>query len=514
MANRDLKPMREGAKVSVRTTAHADTRLYYTTCNVEGRAMMRPFVHEDCQCNEMVSIRNRVVAKVPRVVADLAPYQSVARWIGMRLKRCNLGRLSYEDAVKHMPPAKQQSYLVHAPENLTRGVGRKQAKINAFVKFERLPEFDKDPRMIQFREKAFGLELATYLKAIEHGLYALRGDGNILPKGRAIAKGRNMFQRASDIQKKFSRYRKPVVLSIDASRFDMHVQIPHLKLEHLVYNTAFSHDSALSKLLKLQLVNQCRTKSGINYVCPGGRMSGDMNTALGNCVLMVVMVAGTLGREKYDIYDDGDDCLLFMEQDDEPMLTDMVARAFERLGFVLKFENRATELEQITFCQSNPVWNGERYVMTRNPNKVVGFGVSGTKMLNNGDGSVRTYLTSIGVCGMAVARGIPVLEDYYQKLIELGSGGRATLNAISHLDGFVRLATLTGVKSLDEVDVTRKGYDDRTLASFEAAFGLDVVDICILEELIDQLEFPHLSETVVPDYRLVAASASHHHEPL
>lgn len=426
-----------------------------------------PSVHEQCQCNEQTSLINRVLFEVPKIKCSLRPFVATARRIARAIPSPG-APFSYEEAVKAFPRAKRESYLRFARQV---DLGDVNPSISAFVKFERLVDTDKDPRMIQFRHKSYGLLLATYLKPIEHAIYALKSPSG----GRAIAKGLNMNARADEIQRKMALFTRPVVYSIDASRWDAHVQVAHLKLEHLVYNTVWGCP-LLASLLRSQLHNKGITSTGLRYVVPGGRMSGDMNTALGNCLLMCIFVFTLLEDISYEIFDDGDDCLVFFDERDEIIVREKLIGGLTKLGFNIKLENRATSLEQVLFCQARPVWNGERYTMIRDPRKITGFGLAASKFRGNSK-QLQAYSRSVGVCELALNRGIPVLQNYAQRLIDIGSG-RLNHAYIEHLGVSRILYNQLGVRSLDEIDLTPRAITDESRRSFAAAW-----DICIDEQL-------------------------------
>lgn len=479
--------MRHGARVERPCVGHVGKRVLYTTLEMNGPQFKLPYVHEQCTCNEYVSLRNRVVMEVLPLTGSLTGPIRLAKAIGRTLQHLAVEPWTYEAAVAHMPAAKRARYLQHVGEIEDGGVGRMHATVRAFVKYERLPEWDKDPRMIQFRDGRYSLKLAQYLKPIEHGLYRLKGGFCGLPVGRLIAKGRNYWERAEDMKRKWDRFQRPVVISIDASRFDAHVKEEHLNLvEHEVYRTAWN-DNFLAQLLSWQLVNKGKTAGGIKYKLRGGRMSGDMNTALGNCVLMVCFVGASLEGVEYDLYDDGDDCLIFCEQRDEQEVRDRVNASMTSWGFNIKFENRATKFEEIAFCQTHPIRVGERWLTVREPGKVLGFGVAGTKFLNNGDRSRDVYIRTLGVCGLATNPGVPLLQKYYWKLCSLTEGVPIRPGICEMFVGLSKQATaMTGKKVWDLVPEVRE-ITGETRSSFESAFGYSVEEQLLIERNIDDL---------------------------
>lgn len=97
-------------------------------------------------------------------------------------------------------------------------------------------------------------------------------------------------------------------------------------------------------------------------------MSGDMNTALGNCMLMCCLVMAYMDAKciPYDFINNGDDVVLFCERKHQHLLED-IPTWFDRMGFEMVVEAPVYELEQIEFCQMHPIQLGyDDYTMVRN----------------------------------------------------------------------------------------------------------------------------------------------------
>jgi len=97
-------------------------------------------------------------------------------------------------------------------------------------------------------------------------------------------------------------------------------------------------------------------------------MSGDMNTALGNCMLMCCLIMSYLNLKNidYDFINNGDDAVLFMEKKHERLLDDL-PEWFLNMGFTMVVEPPAYELEAVEFCQMRPIHlGGDDYTMVRN----------------------------------------------------------------------------------------------------------------------------------------------------
>jgi hypothetical protein len=202
----------------------------------------------------------------------------------------------------------------------------------------------------------------------------------------------------------------------------------------------------------------------IKYSVRGCRMSGDMNTALGNCLLMCAMVWAYCFEKGVDaeLINNGDDCVVFMEEQDMPRFRSGLEMWFTQMGFTMKVEEPVREFERIEFCQTSPVWTPEGYIMVRK------FPLAMAKdchtMLPVDQRTTRLgWLTAIGECGLAGAGGIPVYDAFYSRLLALGEG--VHIGAHTALEsGFSRLVA--------GMDRSKCKIHPRTRFSFWLAFGI------------------------------------------
>jgi hypothetical protein len=301
-------------------------------------------------------------------------------------------------------------------------IGIADTRISAFVKPEKFDpgaKVNPDPRMIQARNARFNVVIGCFLKPIEHELYRLEAKNDT----RSIAKGLNSRQRANLLVDKFSRFLEPVCFSIDGSRWDKHVSREILKVSHDIYRR-ICPDPVFSWCLDRMLDNKCFTANRVKYRVSGGRMSGDMDTACGNCYLMCLMVdtcMHQLGIRHYDLMDDGDDCLIIVEESDSNNLRDNIARVFLTYGQDVKLENEARTPSDVVFCQSKLVQIGSEYTMVRNWVKVLSQSTAGVR--HWGDPRlVGGMLNAVGLCELALSRGVPILQEYALACIRNGDG--------------------------------------------------------------------------------------------
>jgi hypothetical protein len=184
-----------------------------------------------------------------------------------------------------------------------------------------------------------------------------------------VAKGFNAEQTAQILHEKFSRFLDPVVVGLDASRFDQHVCEEMLKWEHSVYKGYYPRERELSKLLNMQLHNRgnCITPDGkLVYEVDGTRASGDVNTALGNCLISAAILWTYLHKCRItsaDVFINGDDVIVFLERNKSHTFIAGVPTFYGKLGFRMKVEPPVDVMESIEFCQTHPVYDGSKWVM-------------------------------------------------------------------------------------------------------------------------------------------------------
>jgi hypothetical protein len=299
---------------------------------------------------------------------------------------------------------------------------RREAVIVSFVKVEKtdFTEKDKVPRVISPRSPVFNFRLGLYTKGIEHDIY--RSIDNLFNGvGRVVAKGMNMQERGLTIEAKWSSFADPIAVGLDASRFDQHVSVDALKFEHSVYLGAYRGDKHLRDLLTCQLraraISNTSDGARIRYEYEGTRASGDMNTALGNVLLMCGMMYSyfeTLGF-RVEFMNDGDDCVVIMERRNQEEFLKDVKNFFLELGFTMKVEDVVDELEMIEFCQAKPVWTTEGYRMVRDPKIAIPKDGSSFKRITCKD-EYNYYRGMIASCGLALAGDLPIYHTFYRSL--------------------------------------------------------------------------------------------------
>lgn len=307
---------------------------------------------------------------------------------------------------------------------LSSSIRPRDALIKAFVKAEFINSDDKpdpDPRVISPRDPRYNVEVGRYLRPIEHRIYSAIEDIFGEP---TVLKGYNAQEIGRIFATKWAKYRDPVAIGLDASRFDQHVSVEALKWEHSVYNGIY-HSRELRKLLKWQLSNSvvghCRDGK-LKYQTEGCRMSGDMNTALGNCLIMCALVHCYLQLRgiRGSLSNNGDDCTVIIERKDLVKFQEGLTEWFLEMGFNMKVEAPVYDIEGIEFCQTHPVFVAGSYIMVRNFPKSISKDCLSLKELSSPK-VCRAWLDAVGQGGLSLTGGIPVYQDFYSSYIRLAN---------------------------------------------------------------------------------------------
>lgn len=365
-------------------------------------------------------------------------------------------------------------------------ISRRDRFTKSFIKAEKVFDVSKDPRMIQARMPRYNYEIGNFLKPLEHKLYRLKGTRCLkkwFPSTRLIAKGLDSRARATLIRSKLEQFSHGVCYGIDASRFDAHVNKQLLTVEHAVYLRAWRGNKLLQRLLSYQIVNHGWTGNGIRYKCPGGRMSGDMNTALGNCILMCIIIAVAmqelgLTTNQWDMLCDGDDALIFT--DATTFAPNELVAQMARAGMSIKIESVARTVEEVEFCQSKPIVTEDGEKMVRDPVKVLTSALASNKWFREPK-YVDGHLTRLGKCYLSICMGVPVLQEFAMAMLRNGHGR------------VLRTQAMTGCmyKAVQEFrahggHITPVRISSLARISFAEAFAISPVEQMLVETLLSQ----------------------------
>lgn len=382
---------------------------------------------------------------------------------------------------------KQTLYMNAVASLSTRPLEKRDSHISGFVKREKLwfkPGKFLLPRWISPRSPRYNASVGRYLKPNEKlilcGVDRMYGE-------RTVAKGLTAQQTGRLIAKKFQSFDDPVAVGIDAAKFDEHVSREIMEhFEHRVYNGVF-RSAELAELLTWQLTN-----TGVGYCVDGklkykrigGRASGDMNTGLGNCLIMCGLLFKwmSITGVNFKLINNGDDCVAFMERKDLGRFTKGFDRFFLDMGFRMVVEEPVDEIEQVVFCQCQPVWTPDGYLAVRQI--ATALAKDSMSLIDiAGERMQRSWCTAVGECGMSLTGGIPVMQEVYAAYTASGGPIRKMESHPLYESGMVMMSK--GMNRSYAIP------DSKTRYSFWRAFGIAPNEQVVMEEYYRSIVVSH-----------------------
>jgi hypothetical protein len=449
----------------------------------------------DFQCpnpslhNALVAVERRVftVGKGTEVVLPPQPKSGIFD----KLKYFSKAVIAHVGAPKTYSPeqlaatyssSKRNAYNCAVLSLKSRPVEKADSHVTAFLKMEKHWMCKKiAPRLICPRSKRYNVELGRRLKFAEKD-YMKAIDAVF--ESPTVLSGYDNFKVGTIIAKKWRKFKRPVAIGVDASRFDQHVSLPALQWEHSVYNGSFN-DPQLAKLLDWQCENKVNLfveDKILKFKVKGHRMSGDINTSMGNKLIMCGMMHNYF-RElgvKAELCNNGDDCVIICEQKDEHLFATMTSWFWD-YGFNMAVEKPVYKLEQLEFCQSRPVKICGRYRMVRRPDSISKDAHSLQSMTNKED--IRTFMSATAQCGLVLNSGVPILDAFHRCLFR-GSGYKTVSDeAIKRIIEFGNEERLGSRRERVELPVTLENR-----LSYWDAFGVDPQIQVLVERYFDELE--------------------------
>lgn len=362
---------------------------------------------------------------------DLAPLTAeVARTVR---DTCHVAPMTLREFVATCRTGVRKRYQRAMEWYLGRGMTERDAEVKVFVKYEKLGEKEvygqrgmAIPRVISPRGPVYNLRLGCYLRPVEKRIYdalftmfATRF-GTVEP---VVTKGQDLFQKADGLKRRWDRFRRPVGVGLDQDKFDQHFSKEALECEHSVYNQIYSGDATLRWLLSKQLKNVCSgsfVDGWLRYEVEGVRMSGDMNTSLGNCLtscLLLYHLLDGLGVSKCEVANDGDDVMVVIDEKELHKLGDL-GKGYERFGFRATVEPPVYVFEQMEYCSARPVaLNARECVMVRG---LAGLQKDLNSLACNDVKTAGDWFAAVGEANLATQRGVPMFSSLYGRFTALG----------------------------------------------------------------------------------------------
>lgn len=356
-----------------------------------------------------------------------------------------------------------------------------------FGKFEK-QDLTKPQRIICPRSARYNVRLAKYLKHIEKRIFKQINKVYGKRTPHTVIKGINARTSAQVLMAKWDLFKDPVAVGLDASRFDMHVSQEALRWEHSVYKRAYQGQrgyTELCELLRQQLVTKGKAYCAdgtVKYKLFGTRSSGDLNTSLGNCIIMCGLVFAYCQEKKIDmeLMNNGDDCVIILDSSQLVTLLDGLQEWFEIYGFRMKVEKPVFIPEEIEFCQTHPVLCEHGWKMCRNLKAVMCKDAMCLIPVQNIN-ILRKWMYAVGKCNSILHSGVPIYEamaNYF-----LRNSIKCDDNFIKHIHANSSMyARIDHLRETDSITAESR-------VSFWAAFGITPDEQCQVEHYFNNLTF-------------------------
>lgn len=475
------------------SVSHAILERVFFVKNGDGgfKRAPKPWEHQSVvhESNPMAAARKKVAARLSSFTGKLKSISSIYG---------KASPISDQEFLDYYGGAKRKCYEAAVESLKDRPLEDRDCRVKVFTKDEyRKP--GGAPRAIQPRSPRYNVKLGRYIKHLEHRIFdSINKVFDPSEQHKTVAKGMNMTERGNVIANMWNNFADPVAVGLDASRFDQHINRLLLELEHSIYYM-FSQGEGedlpnLRTLLQAQLVNQGTYvgKDGtIKYKVGGCRMSGDMNTSLGNVIIMCSLMysfmesKGLLGRVM--LLNDGDDCVIIMDRMNLKQFTEGLKDWFLEMGLTMEYDGIYNTLEKVEFCQSRPVKvENEGYRLVPRPSKRLYSDLITTKEVS----VKRVYQKQLGAiagCGLAASSGVPVFQAFYQYL---GRGATPYIPSVGSQYYKFRQELVEGM----EMKFREPTHEERI--SFYFAFDVTPDEQRTVEKYYNSLPDPIFSEAL------------------
>lgn len=371
-----------------------DERVYHTIQD----GVLKPVIQPSRNAVDwLYGFRSELIKHLP-VLQPMTREQFVSRYVGRKAR-------VYQDALESLQ---------------VQGVSLKDSRLSGFVKYEKV--FNKPGkravcRYINPRSPRYNMELGCLIGHCEKPLF--KAIARAFKQEHVVLKGLDARKMATVIKGIWDEFSDPVAVGMDASRFDQHVSVPMLEFEHEIWTHMVPGRcrKQLRWLLSMQIDNRGVGKcvdGRIKYRIRGCRMSGDMNTSSGNCLIMCALLYAYAQSKKckHRLINNGDDSVVFLERRDLRRFLAGLEAWFKNMGFTMAVEEPVYDLEGVEFCQTRPVFTERGWVMARNLRNAIPKDLCSTCDIRK-EKVFRRWSASVRACGLALTDGLPVWREFY-----------------------------------------------------------------------------------------------------
>jgi hypothetical protein len=342
-----------------------------------------------------------------------------------------------------------------------------------------------DPRLLSKNKCDRGICAVSPRANVEMGCYSRRIEDAVYHAidqnfgRRTVMKGMTQTEVASAIRSAWDACPDPVAVKMDAVRCDQHFGLTAQKyfwrFFKLIWGEFDRHLNAMinwSMSGKIRMVCEECIFAFVAYIL----FSGVIVTSM-MAIVVFCAIADSFAYEyslHFHLINLGDDNLFIMDRSELSCFLDAMPSYYARFGFRVEIEKVANSFYEIVFCQSQPICLSPGvYTMVRVPSKAMARSCMTTRVSNTTE--LNNWLYTVGMGGIALNTGVPIMQEYYTLFRDLGKGGRMDKSRIDRHSGMARNLLCNGMP----VDITADARE-----SFYLAFDILPDDQYIREQFI------------------------------
>lgn len=280
--------------------------------------------------------------------------------------------------------------------------GQPRSYVQPFTKIEKMSLIKKykAPRMIQGRHKTHNIAYGKFVKPLEKSVTKYNPSTS-----QFFGKG-DYDTQARKIKALAEKYR--YYTECDHSTFDAHVTKEQLEISHRFVRCCYEqrHRREIKCLQKKMINNKTMSRTGDKYTVKATRMSGDVDTGFGNCLINYAILKSTLKDMKLDgeVIVNGDDSIIFTN---EPIDIKLAEQLFKQYNMETKVNESVTNIHKVEFCRTKLVINSEGMpTMMIDPDRLID--IYGMQYKIKTPKKYHQYLKETAMCNAVINKNNPI----------------------------------------------------------------------------------------------------------